>query len=112
MEFLKDHIELVLLAVAMIAFVIEGVRLLKKAKKIDEEGIETNAVVSRIEEDWDPETMSSSYITYAEYRDENGDLRETQMALTSLPEHRVGDKIRIRFLPGERELVREVTEKD
>ncbi len=65
-------------------------------------------MVSRVEEQWDPDTASSAYLTYVRYRDENGEFRESPMALTSSLSFVEGEEVRIRFVPGNDELVREV----
>ncbi|MGX8716262.1 MAG: hypothetical protein ACSW8A_10975 [Lachnospiraceae bacterium] len=81
---------------------------MRKAKKIDKEGIETDAVVTRVEDTSEIESAASSYTTYVEYRDENGVRRESCMALTLQVEHNVGDKVRIKYVPGIYDMVREV----
>ena len=107
MDFIARHMELIIIA-AVVVFVVRAARVLLKARKIDREGIETDAVVSRVEEQWDPDTASSAYLTYVRYRDENGEFRESPMALTSSLSYEEGGQVRIRFVPGDDELVREV----
>lgn len=107
MDFIARHMELMIIA-AVVVFVVRAARVLLKARKIDREEIETDAVVSRVEEQWDPDTASSAYLTYVRYRDENGEFRESPMALTSSLSYEEGEEIRIRFVPGDDELVREV----
>ncbi len=107
-EFLAGNITWMFGAVVIAVFAFRAVRVLRKAKKIDSEGVETDAVVSKITENWDPDTAVSSFTTYVQYTDENGELRETPMAFTPGTEHSRGDRVRIRYIPGERELVREV----
>ena len=111
MEFIEKHFELILGTFAVIIFILMALKALKKTKKIEERGIMTDAVISRIEEIWDPDTASSSYTTYVEYKDEKGDLRESPMSLDANIRYREGDKVRIRFLPGDYEMVRIVKEK-
>jgi hypothetical protein len=107
MDFIARHMELIIIA-AVVVFVVRAARVLLKARKIDREGIETDAVVSRVEEQWDPDTASSAYLTYVRYRGENGEFRESPMALTSSLSYEEGGQVRIRFVPGDDELVREV----
>ena len=107
-EFLTQHFELIIGIIVVGLFIIKAATMLKKAKKIDREGLETDAVVSRVEEIWDPETHSSSYTTYVEYKDEDGVLRESPMTLTQNVEYERGESVRIRFIPGEHKLVRPV----
>ncbi len=109
-EFLSKYLEVIIGAVFFMVFVFQVIRLLKKAKRIDRQGDVTAGIVSRVEELWDPETHSSSYITYVRYRDENGVTRESPMALTPNVEHEEGDEVLIRFMPGEYDMVREIKE--
>ena len=106
--FLSEHFVWIFGLIAVSVFVFQAVRILKKAKKIDNEGIETDAVVTRIEESYDPDNLSSSYTTYVEYTDQSGDRIESPLSLASRPEYSIGEVIRIRYIPGEYELVREV----
>ena len=107
-EFLTQHFTLIIGVIFVGLFVFQAARALKKAKKIDSYGVETDAVVSRISETWDPETTSSAYTTYVQFRDRDGVLRECPMSLTNKAEHSDGEKIRIRYMPGDFEMVREV----
>lgn len=107
MDLISRHMGLIIIT-AVVIFVLRAARVLLKARKIDREGIETDAVVSRVEEQWDPDTASSTYMTYVRYRDENGEYRESPMALTSSPSYEEGKRVRIRFVPGDDELVRAV----
>ena len=104
--FVSDHFELILGIIVAAVFAFQAFRVLKKAKKIDEQGIATDAVISRIEEIYDPDTASSSYVTYARYRDENHELRETPMSLDAYVQYAEGTKVKIRYIPGDHELVR------
>ncbi len=110
MEFLREHIELVFGIVLIGAFCIRAFVVLKKARRIDREGIETWGTVSRIDVTFDPDTVSESYVTYVTYQDENGETFEDPMALTSVPEYEEGQRMRIRYVPGEHELVRPAEE--
>ncbi len=80
----------------------------EKSEKIDSEGVETDAVVSRIEETWDTDPSDASYTTYVTYRDENGETRESPMALTVNRQYNEGDRLRIRFIPGDYSMVRTI----
>ena len=106
--FIETHITWFIGALFVTVFVVSATRALMKAKKIDNEGIETDGVVTRIVDTSDPEDATSSYTTYVEYKDENGQLRESFMALTVRVEHEPGDKVRIRYIPGVHNMVREV----
>ncbi|MBQ6540580.1 MAG: hypothetical protein IJL71_06115 [Oscillospiraceae bacterium] len=105
-EFLTKNFSWIIGFVFVGIFALKAYITLKKAKKIDREGIETDAVVSRIEEHWDPETASSSFTTYVEYRDDTGELVESPMALTGYVPYAEGQRVRIRFIPGDRKMVR------
>ena len=108
MEFLEQHFSLILGFAFAGVFLYQAVRILKKADRIDKEGVETTAVVSRIEEIYDPDTTSSSWTTYVQYRDKKGILRESPVSLTADVQHEVGEQLRIRYMPDDDELVREV----
>ena len=109
MEFIRNHIELLFGIIVVTVFLLRAAMALKKAHKIDREGRETDAVVSRIEEQLDTE-QSVTYLTYVQYHDEKGELREDLLSSEAFIRHEKGEKIRIRYLPGEHELVREVTD--
>ena len=101
-----------IVAIAVVAFicvfVFKAKDLLEKAKRIDSEGIETDAVVSRIETDLGDEDVSSSEYTYVRYTDENGIERESVMGIAMDIRFEIGDVIRIRYIPGEYDMVRPV----
>ena len=94
-EFITQNFQWIFVALVIGFFVFQAVSLLRKAKKIDANGTETDAVVSRVVESWDPDTASSSYISYVEYRDETGELRESPMSLLNSVEYGTGEKVRI-----------------
>lgn len=109
-EFLAQHLELVLAAAAVCVFVTAFVRLLKKAKRIDREGLVADAVVSGFRESYDAETHSRSYTTMVRFTDRDGVERECPMAISSKIEYEVGQELRIKYLPGEYKMVRLVKE--
>lgn len=95
------------IAVFIVVFAIGLIPLLRKAKKIDKEGIETDAVVSRVERDFDtPDTSGSSYYTYVEFTDQDGVRRECVMTMGITAEFEQGDKVRIKYIPGQYDMVR------
>ncbi|MBR2067156.1 MAG: hypothetical protein IJ875_02705 [Solobacterium sp.] len=65
--------------------------------RIKKEGIETIGEISRIEEDYDSDTMISHYNWYADYIDETGQKRTA--LLHKSPELAVGEKVRLKFHP-------------
>lgn len=109
-EFLEENAVLLLGIVIVVIPVILVMRALLKARRIDREGTEADAVVTRVEENVDPDSAGSSWSTYVEYEDENGKLRESYLALTVYPEYEVGQKVRIKYVPGVHDLVRTVNE--
>lgn len=110
LDLIKDHIEGVITAVFVVYFGIRAALALKKAERIEKEGIETDAVVARINEVWDPDAASSTYETVVRFTDDQGEVRECPMAYAPAAEHDVGDSVRIRYIPGEFDLVREIKE--
>lgn len=109
-KFLEEN-AVVLLGIVIVAIPLVLVaRALLKARRIDREGTEADAVVTRVEESFDPDSAGSSWSTYVEYRDENGELRESYMALTVNPEYEVGQKLRIKYIPGVHDLVRPISD--
>ena len=104
---IKNHLELILGIVTVVVFCVTAYRPLRKARKIEETGIETDAVVCRIEEQMDSDN-TVFYVTYVRYKDQMGELRESPIAYTAYLKYEEGNKIRIRYIPGEYELVRAV----
>ena len=108
MTFLEQHFNLILGIAFVGVFLYQAIRILKKADRIDKEGVETSAVVSRIEETYDPETTSSSWTTYVQYRDRDGTLKESPVSAPEDVQYEAGQQLRIRYMPGDDELVRAV----
>ena len=65
-------------------------------KRIAEEGIQTEGVISRIEEDLDIDSYNNDYFWYAEYYDETGTKQEA-MLYNPDTELEVGDKVIIKY---------------
>ena len=107
-EFVTSHLELVIGALVVIVFAIQGVNALKKAKKIDKEGIETGAVVSRIDETYDPDTNDSNYTVYVRYTNDKGESVESPLGVNPSEKYTVGQEVRIKYVPGIRNMVRPV----
>ncbi|MBR1757370.1 MAG: hypothetical protein IJ744_01410 [Lachnospiraceae bacterium] len=105
--FISEHIDLVFMLIALCVFIFLVVRTIKKARKIDTEGIVASAVVSKIVEDNDPDSAGISYVTYVTFTDQDGTVREAAMKLTSRPENTVGQEVYIKYLPGNYKMVRE-----
>ena len=107
-EFLTNNLTWILPVVFVLVFLIILVRTLRKARKIDREGIITDAVVSRVWEDSDAESAGTSYVTCVTYRDEEGKQWESFIARTPRPEYEIGQELQIRYIPGEHKMVRPV----
>ncbi len=106
MEFAANHFMLIIIIIGIAVFAFKLKSLLAKAKKIDSQGIETDAVVSRVGRDLGNEVSSSSYYTYVTYKDEHGETRESVMSMASEAEYEEGQEIVIKYMPGEYDLVR------
>ena len=106
MDFVRDHIELIFGLIALLIMIVKVASLVKKARKVDERGIVTEAVVSRISEVFDPDNASSSYTTYVEFVDKSGVTRECPMMISSVIKYDKGERVKIRYIPGDYELVR------
>ena len=108
MSFLTDHFELCVGIVVILVFCILAGRALTKAHRIDREGIETDAVVSTVKEHFDPDLIDSTYTTYVTYTDRDGRTVESPMTLEDSVSYEIGDKIRIKYIPGDTKMVRPV----
>ena len=90
----------VLIAVVVIALVAAAVFTIKRNNAIQKNGIEADAVVSRIE---DQETENDgrrevNYIYYVQYQTQDGKTVEAKLG--NEPAHLfVGSKLRIKYLP-------------
>ena len=85
-----------LIGVFVVSVVAVVVFTARRNKAIKENGIETNAVVSRIKEDADPESNSYTYfVTYT-----TADGQNVEARVNTLPDYiHVGDMVRIKYLP-------------
>lgn len=106
--FVSLHLDLVLFAIAAVVFVILAANVIRRARKIDRDGVETDAVVSRIDENYDPDLNESTYTIVVKYRDDNGETIESPMALDPSERYEVGQKVRIKYIPGLHQQVRPV----
>ena len=108
MDFIANHLELVFGIIAVTVFAILCVRAVKRAHRIDREGIETDAVVSAVKEHFDPDLIDSTYTTYVTYTDRDGRTVESPMTLEDSVSYEIGDKVRIKYIPGDTKMVRPV----
>lgn len=110
-EFFSRYFMLIIILIGVAVFAFKLRSLLKKAHRIDEQGIETDAVVTYVGKDLGTEVSSSSYYTYVRYKDESGTEHESVMTMGSDPEFEEGEELIIRFIPGEYDMVRFVRRK-
>lgn len=95
------------IVVFLIVFCVALNPVLKKAKRIDKEGIETDAVVSRVEQDLStPDSPTASTYTYVQFTDQDGVSRESVMTMSADVQYEQGDHVRIKYIPGEYDMVR------
>ena len=91
----------IFIAVVAIALVAGAVFTIKRNMAIQKNGVEADAVVSRIEEnetDNDDGSRDISYTYYVRYQAQDG--REVEAKLGSEPPHAVvGSKLRVKYLP-------------
>ncbi|MDO5439268.1 MAG: hypothetical protein Q4F09_04510 [Erysipelotrichaceae bacterium] len=107
---LLSHWEYLLAVLVILVFCIRAYILVRRAKTIDKDGILTEAVVTRIEENWRSEPSETSYSIYVQYSDANGAVVENVLAAGTDKGYSVGQKVRIRYLPGEDGFVRPAEE--
>ena len=99
----------IILLIVLAAFAIGGIWANVVSKKVKEEGIETDAVVSRIElhewsggaeGPWTPSVTEDYYITYT-----NQEGKTVEALLSNPGDHKFkeGDRLRIKYLPDKQE---------
>ena len=101
----KTYIEIAVIIIFVIGCILNIYSLSKRAKINKNKYIETEAVISRIEEDEDPD-KADSFITYAKYIDDTGKERESILLKDEDEEYITNSKVIIRYLPGEYETVK------
>ena len=104
-EFLSRYFIMIVSVVFLVLFVGRILMLMWRTRKIENEGVEVDAVISRIEYEEDPDD-GDSYYDYANYIDETGEQRESVAGIYSVAGYDEGENVRIRFLPGEYDRVR------
>lgn len=111
MGFFKENLTVIAVAAAVVIFLIRFGRAiashLRLSRQIDREGHEADAVVSRVVCDYDPDS-GDSRITYVAYTDDTGAQRESPLAAAITDEYERGDWLRIKFLPGEYDMVKPI----
>lgn len=109
MDFITNNISFIIGAIVglfIVLFIYRAINLISKAKKIDSDGIETDAIVTKVVDTSDPDDASPSYVTYVEYKDDYGQIIESPLSLTNHVEYNKGDKVRIKYIPGIKDIVR------
>jgi|GEM_PF-1968905 len=110
-DYLKENLVVIAVTVVVILFLIRFGRkaadAIRLSRRIDREGVEADAVVSRVVYDRDVDG-GGSYLTYVTFRDETGTEREALAANRSIAEYEVSDRLRIKFAPGEYDMVKPV----
>lgn len=109
MEFIANHFMLIIISIGVIVFCVKLASLLKRARRIDKDGIETDAIVSRVEKGLETEDTSSSFYTYVRFTDVYGEERECIMSISPDVQFEEGEQIRIKYIPGEYDMVRHVS---
>ena len=109
MSFFNVHSEMLpfLLAAALLAWRLS--LYFYRSRQIDEGGTDTDGVITRIEESYDAGQALISYEVYVGWHDENGFYRESRLSRKLLHHYEEGQQLRIRYLPGRYDLVREVS---
>ena len=98
-----------ILGVILVAGVVRSfVSTAVKARRIKKEGIETNAEIVRIEYTPSDSDFSESYDFHVVFRDEYGQSHEARCGVVDPRSLNKGDKIRIRYAPGQYDLVEQV----
>ena len=91
------------------AFAIGGIWAFVVSKKVKEGGIETDAVVSRIElQEWngwsgDVWAEDSMKVYYINYTNQDGQIVEAMLSNPGKRSFKEGDKIKIKYLPDRQE---------
>ena len=109
MEEFMNNYGLIITAVLFVIFGGGFVLAMLKNLKIEKEGLPVDAVVSRVEYDTD-EDGSTTENVYVVYEDADGIRRESLAAVNSARKHCKGDKLRVKFLPGDYKQVVETKE--
>ena len=99
-----------LLIIILAAFVIGGIWAFVVTKKVKKEGIETDAVVTRVElhkwvggigDAWSPDSVTEEY--YITYTNQEGQNVEAMLTNPGNHTFKKGDKIKIKYLPDKQD---------
>lgn len=72
---------------------------LKQEKNIEEHGIEVDAVVTKVTDNYDPDTSVRTYITFVKFMGDDNNEHEARLINVS-KSFPYGRKMKIKFLPG------------
>ena len=107
MEFLEKYLYWFLGAFILFVFLYQGGKALRSRRRDPSEEKEAEAEVIRVQDRWNMRTGDLVYRKiYAEYVDLKGRRREGRVTLNSKEEYKKGDRLRIRYFPGDWDAVR------
>ena len=107
MEFLEKYLYWFLAAFILFVFLYQGGKALRSRRRDPSEEKEAEAEVIRVQDRWNMRTGDLVYRKiYAEYTDLKGRRREGRVTLNSKEEYKKGDRLRIRYFPGDWDAVR------
>ena len=89
----------------VVGCILRFISFLKRAKFTKNKYIETEAVITRIEEDENPD-KTDSFITYVKYIDDTGKERESILEKDEDEGYITNTKVIIKYLPGEYDTVK------
>ena len=100
--------EIIIIAILAL-FALGGIWAFVVSRKVKKEGIETDAVVSRIElhesgnttEAWEHSNVSEEY--YITYTDQDGQSVEAMLIDHGSRTFQIGDRVRIKYLPDRKD---------
>ena len=100
----------IIVIILLAAFAAGGIWAFVVTKKVKKEGIETDAVVTRVElhkwvggigDAWSPDSVTEEY--YITYTDHDGRTVEAMLSNPGDHTFKVGDRMRIKYLPDREE---------
>ena len=113
MDFIRENWIVIVVVVFIVVFLIRFGRAIadhiRFARQIDQEGVVANATVSRVVIDRDTDGHTSR-ITYVTYRDDTDMQRESPLNASAADKYERDDRLRIKFLPGQYDMVIPVKE--
>lgn len=104
MGFLRDHFELVIFLIGVIAAIAVLVAFSRRSRGTGEDGFEVQGVITRIDVASD-ENGAGGVTPFVAFRDETGATREVPLADRG-DKYTVGERVYVKYLPGHYEMVR------